>query len=157
VLTVHESDSPFPVTRHYFRIMCNKDILQLFFEDINQCLSPPKISYYYISSVTVSSSNGHQACAGCLLSRHVLLEHLDPWRWDRLVIPRRRTELPLMLRTIPEDRRSQNLFNFSVPFHRENGKWWNLFLNLGFVSPCIIIHSYQPTRCISLSDLLLVI
>jgi hypothetical protein len=31
-----------------------------------------------------------------------------------------------MLRTIPEDSRSQNLFNFSVPFHQENAKWWNI-------------------------------
>jgi hypothetical protein len=30
-----------------------------------------------------------------------------------------------MLPTIPKDR-SQNLFNFSVPFHQENAKWWNI-------------------------------
>ena len=31
-----------------------------------------------------------------------------------------------MFHTIPEDSRSQNLFNFSVPFHQENTKWWNI-------------------------------
>jgi hypothetical protein len=35
VLTIHESNAPFPVTRHQFRMMCDKDILQLFFEDLN--------------------------------------------------------------------------------------------------------------------------
>jgi len=51
VLTIHESNAPFSVTRHQFR-MCNKDILQLSFEDLNQSMSPLKISYHYISSVT---------------------------------------------------------------------------------------------------------
>jgi hypothetical protein len=83
VLTVHESNAPFPVTRHQFRMMCDKDILQLFFEDLNQSVSPENLCHY-ISSVTVSSSNRHQVCAGCLLSRHVLLGHLDPWSWERL-------------------------------------------------------------------------
>jgi hypothetical protein len=31
-----------------------------------------------------------------------------------------------MLCAIPEDSRSQNMFNFSVPFHQENAKWWNI-------------------------------
>jgi hypothetical protein len=35
VLTIHEFNTPFPVTRQYFRMMCDKDILQLFFEDSN--------------------------------------------------------------------------------------------------------------------------
>jgi len=35
MLTIHESISPFPVTIHYFRMMCDKDILQLYFEDLN--------------------------------------------------------------------------------------------------------------------------
>ena len=70
--------------------MCDKDILQLFCEDINQSMSPLNITYHYINSVTVSSSNRHPVCAGCLLSRHALLPHLDPWRWDRLFIPKRR-------------------------------------------------------------------
>jgi hypothetical protein len=68
--------------------MCDKDILQLFFEDLNQSVSPLKISYHYTSSVTVSSSNRHAVCAGCLLPRHVLHGHLDPWRWDWLFIPK---------------------------------------------------------------------
>jgi len=33
--TTHESNAPFPVTRHQFRMKCNKDILQLSFEDLN--------------------------------------------------------------------------------------------------------------------------
>jgi hypothetical protein len=45
------------------------------------------ISYHYISAVTVSSSNTHPVSTGCLLSRHVLLGHLEPWRWVRFVIP----------------------------------------------------------------------
>jgi len=48
-------------------------------------MSPLKIIYHYISSITVNS-NRHQVRAGCLLSRHVHFEHLDAWRWDRLVI-----------------------------------------------------------------------
>ena len=66
--------------------MWNKDILQFSSEDLNQSMSPLKISYHYISSVTVSSSNRHPVCAGCMLPRHVLLGHLDPWRQDWLVI-----------------------------------------------------------------------
>jgi len=87
--TVHESNAQFPVTRHQYRMMCNKDILQLSSEDLNQSMSPHKISYHYTSSVTVSSSNTHPGCASCMLPIHVLLGHLDPWRWDRLVILKR--------------------------------------------------------------------
>ena len=78
MFTTHESNAPFPVTRHQYRMMCSKDILQLSFEDLNQSMSPLKISYHYISSVTVSSSNRHPVCASCMLPRHVLLGHLDP-------------------------------------------------------------------------------
>ena len=35
-----------------------------------------------------------------------------------------------MLHTIPGDSRSQNMFNFSVPFHLENAKWWNIYINV---------------------------
>jgi hypothetical protein len=73
-----QSNAAFLVTRHQFRMMCDKDILQLFFEDLNQFMSPLKISHHYISSVTVSYSNTHPVCAGCLQSRHVLLGYLDP-------------------------------------------------------------------------------
>jgi hypothetical protein len=52
-------------------------------------LSLLQISCHYISSVTVSSSNRHPVCAGCLLSRQVLLGHLDPWRRDRFLTPKR--------------------------------------------------------------------
>jgi len=77
VLTIHESNAPFPVTRHQYRMMCNKGILQLYSEDLNQSVSP-KISYHYIRSVTVSSSKSHPICASCMLPRHVLVGHLDP-------------------------------------------------------------------------------
>ena len=59
VLTIHESSSPFPVTRHYFRKMCDKDILQLSFEGLNYNMYPLKIGYHHISSVTVSPTNRH--------------------------------------------------------------------------------------------------
>ena len=78
IRTTQVSNAPFTVTRHQYRMMCNKDILQLSFEDLNQSMSPLKISYHYIRSVTVSSSNRHQVCASCMLPRHVLLGHLDP-------------------------------------------------------------------------------
>ena len=55
--------------------MCDRDILQLFFEDLNQSMSPLKISYRNISSITISCSNSHQVFTVCLLSRHVLLGH----------------------------------------------------------------------------------
>jgi len=42
MLTIHESNAPFPVTRHQYRMMCNKDILQLSSEDLNQSMSPHK-------------------------------------------------------------------------------------------------------------------
>jgi len=35
VLTIHESNALIPARIHQFRMMCNKDILQLFFEDLN--------------------------------------------------------------------------------------------------------------------------
>ena len=34
----------------------------------------------------------------------------------------------LMLCTIPEDSRSKNLFNYSVPFHQQNAKCWNIYV-----------------------------
>jgi hypothetical protein len=57
-------------------MMCDKDIIQLFFEDLNYVMSTLKISYHYISTVTVSCSNKHPVCAGCLLSRHFFLDIL---------------------------------------------------------------------------------
>jgi hypothetical protein len=36
MLTTHQSNAPFPATTHQFRMMRAKDILQVFFEDINQ-------------------------------------------------------------------------------------------------------------------------
>jgi len=31
-----------------------------------------------------------------------------------------------MLRTVPEESRSQNMFNFRVSFHQQNAKWSNI-------------------------------
>jgi len=31
-----------------------------------------------------------------------------------------------MLCTLPEESRSQNFINFSVPLHQEKAKWWNI-------------------------------
>jgi hypothetical protein len=52
VLTIHESNTPFPFTRHYFRMMCDRDILQLFFDDLNYAMSSLTISYRFVSSIT---------------------------------------------------------------------------------------------------------
>ena len=35
VLTIYESNAPFPDTRHQIMMMFDKDILELFFEDLN--------------------------------------------------------------------------------------------------------------------------
>jgi len=40
VLTIHESNAPFPFKRHQFRMMYDKDILQLFFEDPKKSVFP---------------------------------------------------------------------------------------------------------------------
>jgi hypothetical protein len=51
VLAIHESNAPIPVTRHRFRMMCNNDILQLFFEDLNQSVSPEnQLPLYQLSN-----------------------------------------------------------------------------------------------------------
>ena len=52
MLTTHQLNAPFPVTRHQYRITHNKDILQLSSEDLNQSMSSLKISSHNISSVT---------------------------------------------------------------------------------------------------------
>ena len=114
IWTIHESNAPFPVTRHQYRMTCDKDILQLSFEDLNQSMSPLKISYHYISSVTVSSSNRHPVCASCMLPRHVLLGRSWPLKSGMIGYPKTMEwNNHFMLHTLPEDSRSQNLFNFS--------------------------------------------
>jgi len=58
----------------------------------------------------------------------------DMFYWDSLTLKVGPTGYPKMLehnyhftlRTIPEDSRSQNLLNYSVPFHQESAKWWNI-------------------------------
>jgi len=69
-------------------MMCDKDILWLFFEDSNCAMPLLKISYHHTISVTVSSSKRYQVCAGCLLPRNIFLDILTLKRWDRLVIPK---------------------------------------------------------------------
>jgi len=41
-------------------------------------MSPLKIIYHFISSVTVSSSNRHPVSAGCLLSK---ISSWKSWHW----------------------------------------------------------------------------
>ena len=124
MFTTHESNAPFPVTRHQYRMMCSKDILQLSFEDLNQSMSPLKTSYHYISSVTVSSSNRHPVCTSCMLPRHVLLGHLDPWRQDWLVIPKHWNGITTLCCTQSHKIAALKMFNFCVSFHQENAKCW---------------------------------
>ena len=51
VLTVHETNAPFPATRHQFRMMCDKEILHLSFEDLNQSVSPAnQLPLYQLSN-----------------------------------------------------------------------------------------------------------
>jgi hypothetical protein len=68
VLKIHETNTPFPVTRHQFRMMVDKDVLQHFFEDLNYAKVPLKNSYHHISSVavgsaTVLSTSGLKVCS----------------------------------------------------------------------------------------------
>ena len=123
---IHESNAPFTVTRHQYRMMCDKDILQLSFEDLNQSMSTLKISYHYTSSVTVSSSNRHPVCASCTLPRHVLLEHLDPWRWDRLVIPKR-NGITILCCAQPQKIVGLKT-SILVSFQQKNARWWNIYI-----------------------------
>jgi hypothetical protein len=58
-------------------MVCDKDILQLSFEDLNQAISPLKINYHHKSLVTVSSAKRYPVCAGCLLPRNIFSGHLD--------------------------------------------------------------------------------
>ena len=51
VLKLHATNAPFPVTRHQFRMMCDKEILQLFFEDLNQSVYPAnQLPLYQLSN-----------------------------------------------------------------------------------------------------------
>jgi len=106
--------------------MCNKDILQLSSEDLNRSMSPLKISYYYISSVTVSSSNRHAVCASCMLPRHVLPGHLDPWRQDRLVILKRWNGITTLCCAQFQKIAGLKTCSISLSFWQENAKWWNI-------------------------------
>ena len=102
-----------------------KDILHLIFEDLNQSMSPLKITYHYISSVTVSSSNTHPVCASCLLTRQVLLGHLVIWRRDQLDIPKR-NGIIILCCVQSQKIASLKTCSILVPFRQENAKWWNI-------------------------------
>ena len=107
-------------------MMCNKDILQLSPEDLKRSMFPLKISYQYISSVTVSSSNRHPVCASCLLPRHVLLGHLDPWRRDRLVILKRWNGITTSCCAQFQKIAGLKTCSISMSFGQENAKGWNI-------------------------------
>jgi hypothetical protein len=69
------------------------------------------ISYHYTSSITF----GHPVYAGCLLSRHVLLEHLEPQWQDQLVIPKHWNLITtLCCVRSQEDSRSQNIQKLGI-------------------------------------------
>jgi hypothetical protein len=76
-------------------MMCDKEILQLFCEDLNQSMSPLIISYHHKSSVTVSSSKTYEVCAGCLLPRNVFLDILTLKDGTKLLSQNIGTELTL--------------------------------------------------------------
>jgi len=126
LLTVHQSNAPFPVTRHQFRMMCDKDILQLLFEDLNQSVSPAnQLPIYKLSN----SQLLQQTSSMCRLSAIKTCSTGTSWPLKVGPIGYPKTleqNYHFMLRTVPEDSSSQNVFNFSVHFHQENTKWWNI-------------------------------
>ena len=109
--------------------MCIKDILQLSSEDLNQSMSPHKISYHYISSVTVSSSNTHPVYESWMLPSHVVLGHFDPWRWDRLVILKRWNGITTSCCTQFQKKGLKNV-QFLCPSIRrmQNGEYINIYI-----------------------------
>ena len=131
-------------------MMCNKDILQLSFEDLNQSMSPLKISYHYISSVTVSSSNRHPVCASCMLPRHVLLGHLDPWRRDWLVIPKRWNGITILCYVQSQEIAGHKTCSISESFPQKNAKWWNIHIHIYihththiYIYICVLWHYFR--------------
>ena len=119
---------PFHVTRYLHRLTCDKNTLQLSFEDLNQSMSPLKINYHFMSSVTISSPNTHPVCASCPLPRHVLLGHLDPRRQDRMVIPKLWNGITTVCCTQSQRIAGQNTSSIPVSFREENAKWWNIYV-----------------------------
>ena len=95
VLTIHESNAPLSVARNQFRMMCDKDILQLFFEHLNQSMSPLKIICHYISPVTVSSSNRHAVCEAVCYQDMFCLDILTLEGGSNWLSQNVRIELPL--------------------------------------------------------------
>jgi len=57
-------------------MMCDKDIIQHFFEDLKYNMPILKISYLHLCSVTVSSTKRRSLSAGCLLSNKFPLDIL---------------------------------------------------------------------------------
>ena len=88
VLTTHESNTPFSC----HKTLVQNDVWQSYFTAFlwrcKLCYVPPenKLPPYKLSKSQLPTR--HQVCAGCLLSRQILLGHLDPWIWHWLVIPK---------------------------------------------------------------------
>ena len=135
----HVSNAPFPVTRHQYRMKCDKDILQLSFEDLNQSMSPLKISYHYISSVTISTPNRHPVCTSCPLPAHVLLGHLDPWRQEQLVIPKCWNVVTTLCCT--QSQKIAGLKTCSISVYPSIPKWWNIHTHI-YIYICIYVCMY---------------
>jgi len=111
VLTKYKSNIPFPVARHKYIMKCDKYILQPFFEDLNKSMSTLVIGNHSVSSVTVRSSSRHPVCACCQLSRSASWTSW-PLKMRQMAIPKYQN-YQFILHTIPEETRSQNMFNVS--------------------------------------------
>jgi hypothetical protein len=126
LLTVHQSNALFPVTRHQFRMMCDKDILQLLLEDLNQSVSPDnQLPLYQLSNSQLLK----QTSSMCRLSAIKTWSTRTSWplKMGPIGYPNKSEQnYNFTLRTVPEDSTSQNMFSFSVPFHQENAKWWKI-------------------------------
>jgi len=93
-------------------------------------MSPLKISYHHISSVTVSSSNRHKYVQAVYYHDMFCLDIFTLEEGTNWLSQNIRMELPFMLRTIPEDSRPQNIFNFSASLHQKNAKCLNVFCDI---------------------------
>ena len=90
---------------------CDKDILRPFFQDLNKSMSTLVIGNHSVSSVTVRSSSRHPVCACCQLSRSASWTSW-PLKMRQMAIPKYQN-YQFILHTIPEETRSQNMFNVS--------------------------------------------
>jgi len=104
-------------------------------------MSPLQINNHYISSVTVSSSTRHQVCASCILSRHFLLGHLDPWRQDRLVIPKRQNGITTLCCVKSQKIAGLKTHSISVSL-QQNAKWWKIYIYIYICSVTLLQKMY---------------